>query len=90
MTSALDGLDIREPVRWFARQMELKLRENDHKGGWLECDVWWLFSRLYEEVAELQEAMYEVAAGDASREKVIREAADIANFAMMIADLARK
>ncbi|WP_289140753.1 hypothetical protein [uncultured Brevibacillus sp.] len=29
----------REQVQWFAGQMESKLQENDHKGGWDNCDM---------------------------------------------------
>ena len=29
---------MREEVKWFAEQMENKLQENDHKGGWQDCD----------------------------------------------------
>jgi hypothetical protein len=90
MSSALDDIKgTREPVQWFARQMELKLRENDHKGGWSQCSTWWLLSRLREEVNELEQTMYAAAAGDVCVDHVVSEAADVANFAMMIADIAR-
>lgn len=46
----------RASVRWFAEQMELKLRENDHKGGWHECSRHSLMARVLEESAELIEA----------------------------------
>ena len=70
----------RKTVQWFARQMEAKLRENDHKGGWDDCELGWLLRRLGQEVGELRRAL--------KKEKhVVREAADVANFAMMIADV---
>ncbi|MGE7271378.1 hypothetical protein ACQKK5_07950 [Brevibacillus panacihumi] len=72
---------IRSEVTWFAEEMEKKLRENDHKGGWEDCDILWLYGRLLEEVDELA-----AAEGD----DIVREAADVANFAMMIAHLSRK
>ena len=81
---------LREPVRWFAELMEDKLRENDYKGGWDNENIYWLWERLREETSEL------LAAIDATRDlyadpiNIALEAADIANFAMMIADLARK
>ncbi|MGG4449621.1 hypothetical protein [Brevibacillus porteri] len=76
----------REQVRWFAGQMEAKLQENDHKGGWEKCQFPFLYRRLIEEVQELR-----VAYEDQSKslEEMIRESADVANFAMMIADKAR-
>ena len=72
---------MREQMQWFAEQMESKLKENDHKGGWDNCGIVWLRNRLVEEVEELSSAM---EAGHNS------EASDVANFAMMIADKARK
>lgn len=76
---------IREPLRWFAEQMEARLRENDYKEGWLGEDDAWLLERLEGEAIELGEAMERGYQHDA----VIHEAADVANFAMMIADQAR-
>ncbi|WP_217647716.1 hypothetical protein [Alicyclobacillus macrosporangiidus] len=76
---------MRPEIAWFAEQMSGKLDENAHKGGWNRCDPWWLLGRLREEAAELQAAMMNPGAP----EVIIREAADVANFAMMIADLAR-
>jgi hypothetical protein len=75
----------REQVQWFAEQMEKKLQENDRKGGWENCSPGYLMRRLREEYQELLGLMI-----PQDREKIIREAADIANFAMMIADIARK
>ncbi|MCM3141688.1 hypothetical protein [Brevibacillus sp. MER 51] len=80
------GIHPREQVRWFAGQMEAKLQENDHKGGWEKCQFPFLYRRLIEEVQELR-----VTYDDQSKslEDMIRESADVANFAMMIADKAR-
>jgi len=74
--------EIREPVKWFAQQMEQQLKANDHKGGWDNCSMQYLLERLEEETHELTACSNE--------EQVIQECADIANFAMMIADQARK
>jgi hypothetical protein len=68
-------------VAWFAEQMEAALRRNDHKGGWSGADMGYLRDRLREECVEL-----EMALDAAPFEKATREAADVANFAMMIAD----
>jgi hypothetical protein len=80
---------VREPIRWFATKMESELRANDHKGGWSDCNIWWLLSRLREEVDELEVAMHMATAGDIGWDEVIAESADVANFAMMIADRVR-
>lgn len=76
---------IREEVRWFAVEMERKLRQNDWRGGWADSHPDWLLDRLREETRELDAA---VQAGRPN--KIIDEAADVANFAMMIADQQRK
>lgn len=86
----------RREVQWFSCEMEAVLRANDHKGGWHGEDAGWLVERLREEVDELAKALDAHRAELASRERyvaktatVIREAADVANFAMMIADVCR-
>lgn len=71
----------REAVLWFAGEMESKLKVNDHKGGWYSCNLNYLSKRLTQERKELYDA---IKSDD--KERVISECADIANFAMMIAD----
>lgn len=87
--------DCRPEVQAFAILMEEKLRRNDSKGGWKNTPYHWLLGRVREEINELEAAMQNlVAANDMGtcedirdcRAKAAREAADIANFAMMIAD----
>jgi NTP pyrophosphatase (non-canonical NTP hydrolase) len=88
---------IREEVAAFATHMESKLRENDYKGGWKNDGLGSLVNRAVEELQELQRAVgaFEhvryspsTTAEDlkAAAREVLREAADVANFAMMIAD----
>lgn len=74
----------RPEVVAFADAMEARLRANDHKGGWQQCSVDWLLARLIQEAGELAE---EVVA-EIAEQGVLYEAADVANFAMMIADRA--
>lgn len=73
---------LRREVRWFAERMELKLQQNDHKDGWQDCDDWWLLQRVSQEYDELRKATI----GSCDAEKIADEAADVANFCMMIAD----
>ncbi len=72
---------VREPVRWFAGEMERQLRHNDNKTGWGHLRKDRLLVYLAGEIGELALA--------ASPEDIIHEAADVANFAMMIADNTR-
>jgi NTP pyrophosphatase (non-canonical NTP hydrolase) len=74
-------MEVRQEVKRFAEVMERKLQENDHKGGWRGEHPAWLLGRLLEEISELEEALRQ-----ANRRAIERECADIANFAMMIAD----
>jgi len=70
---------------WFAREMEKKLAANSHKGGWHHCSLQYLSMRLTQERKELQKAIKSKDVND-----IIGECADVANFAMMIADTVRK
>lgn len=81
--------DTREQVAWFAGRMEAKLAENDWKGGWSEMALPDLLSRLIGEVAELSEALEKSVASEVNALPIVREASDVANYAMMIADIAR-
>lgn len=81
---------MREQVKWFAEQMENKLKENEYKGGWDDCNVYWLWQRLRDESRELLNAIDLCRDLGADKNNIIREAVDVANFAMMIADIVRK
>ena len=83
---------IRPCVLNFALEMESKLKKNDHKTGWQGYAFYQLRDRLEDEVLELQEACAELEANRSKPriKKVIKEAADVANFAMMMADNASR
>ena len=67
----------------FAQTMLENLRENVHKGGWDESSPWYLFNNMEMKVDELAKEILL----DGPSEAVRREAANVANFAMMIADV---
>jgi NTP pyrophosphatase (non-canonical NTP hydrolase) len=71
---------VRPVLAWFANEMEKKLGVNDHKSGWEGMTYPQLIRRLRQELGELERAIAKGKPG------VIGEAADVANFAMMIAD----
>lgn len=79
-------MNIREEVQWFSQEMEKKLIENDHKQHWSGIPVAYLEMRLKQEVEELEEAIMEFHLGKGSVDLIVKEAADVGNFAMMIAD----
>lgn len=79
-------MEMRKQLREFAEKMEVNLKENDYKGGWEKCDYDYLLRRIKEELSELEEALV----NNRTAENIETEAADVANFAMMIADNAKR
>jgi len=75
----------------FAAAMEEKLTENDAKGGWQGCTLKWLLNRLRQETSELSNALDRASKSTKAKDAdaVLSEAADVANFAMMLAENAR-
>lgn len=69
---------------WFVKQMreKLALPHNQDKGDWREADLSDIFDYLESEVKELRGALM-----NGTKERVIEEAADVANFAFMVADM---
>jgi len=76
-------------VMSFVVDMKYKLRLNNHKGHWCEYDGPTLVEKLKGEVKELEFAMAVFRKGPATSKQLlnaIQECADVANYAMMIAD----
>jgi hypothetical protein len=85
---------MRQSVKKFAELMEQVLQENDHKGGWEDCDFNYFFTIIEEETIELRSLFYNPEnaydielKSDNLKNKAIKEAVDVANFCMMIADV---
>lgn len=68
-----------EKTKIFGLAMNEQLEANSHKHGWGDCSISWLLERAEEEFGEFKEAVV-------NRENVLHEAADVANFLMMICD----
>jgi len=79
---------IREEILRFALKMEEKLKENDHKGGWNNSSISYLLSGIERETEELSYAVGQEGQvyTRKDRSNIISECADVANFAMMLAD----
>jgi len=84
---------MNEKIKMFAEIMQEKLDKNKFKEcpvmnphgtgrKWKHCPDVYLFRRLLEEFCEMQKSIWDGESSD----KIARECADIANFAMMIAD----
>ncbi len=79
--------DERRLVAALSESMLTKLAENRGKLHWQECAPEFLLGRLDAEVEELRQALggY-LEEGSAEADDVWREAADVANFAAMLAE----
>lgn len=87
-------LELRPEVAEFAQAMERKLRANDHRPGWGNDHPQALLARMKDEAGELEGAAYRCwvsglrgAEVEDLAQEVLYEAADVANFAMMVADV---
>jgi len=83
--SAQYGLELAR----FQLDMARKLEMNSHKNHWSESTVRWLRNRLRQEIVELGKALDDRTPGTRI-DNVVSECADVANFAMMIADNVRE
>lgn len=86
---------LRPELRSFVINMEDEMRANDHKGkdGWKHNSLDHLLNHLMDEVRELHAAMTKARTRTEQArytEDVVSEAADVANVAMMVADVARR
>lgn len=88
-------LKLRESVRRFAEQMELKLRANEHKGGWQNDLPEDLIDRIEEEIAELRASVndefFTAALGPSeerriARRRIAREAANVGALLLMVVE----
>lgn len=74
-----------QEIKQLVDAMRYKLKKNAHKGRWEDLTIADAIRRLREEVIELEEA-----ASRDSEIEIILEAADVANFALIVANLATK
>jgi len=88
---------MRKSVEVFANAMEKKLKANDHKRHWGNCEIDYLEKRLEEEYKECTEVLTAIYTlqnlkwSDDELSHILIEAAkvelvDMANFCMMIYD----
>lgn len=85
-------LKLRPSVLRFAEQMERNLRKHDKgrgRRGWINDNPWTLAGRVDQELAELRDELPTYTRqGNASN--AYKEAADVANMAMMTAETAER
>ena len=76
-----------DTVKWASEQMIKVLAKNRKKGGWRHCTFEYLRTRLFEEYMELLDAVEKYQRDKRTKPKAIKEAVDVMNIAMMIADI---
>lgn len=76
------AFEFEKELAAFTQIMRDKLNENQHKPKWKKSTKQWLYNRLNDERKELREALI----NNISPMEIARECADVACFAMMIAD----
>lgn len=74
---------VKPDLQRFFDAMVYKLRRNSHKGAWEDLTLARALQLLGAEVDELTEAVV-----DGSTAEIVFEAADVANFALMTANVA--
>jgi hypothetical protein len=78
-----DMHEIRPELGWFTEQMEMQLLDNDHKGGWIRrCEEFL--------IAELEKNLKRIKSTSTASVEYQRKCANIANYAMMLADKDRQ
>lgn len=78
---------VRPAVGWFAQEMEQKLRKHDDdREGWQTAHPLELWGYMVDHLTKLSVALHHP---DLDYQRVIQAAADVGNYAMMIADLMR-
>lgn len=87
MSSDQRSITLRPEVLAFARAMERELRAHEHKPGWKSDAPEDLLVRVHDEYRELGQTLHRATSGDCPVTAVVSAAADVANMAMMVADV---
>lgn len=78
-------------LEWFMNRMEEKLRENaDKKRGWDDIDMEFALLRMRQEVEEIAALVETWDYRSEQATELVRECADVANFAFMLALTAKR
>ena len=83
-------MNIVEPrLRWFVRQMKEKLKQNEYKSDWRKLSTKKNMKAIKDELRELSFELFGYDENFNNGDSVIDECADVANRAMMLADLVK-
>lgn len=78
---------MRNALKIFADRMEEELRKNDFRGGWKKENPEMMMAKLWDEMYDLDDQVDHYLAGKGDREQIMKEAVDVANYAMFVADI---
>jgi NTP pyrophosphatase (non-canonical NTP hydrolase) len=67
--------------------METELKKNDFRGGWRNQNPEVMMAKLWDEVYDLDDQVEGYLDGKGDREQILKEAVDVANYAMFVADI---
>lgn len=84
------GMKLRDCLKVFARVMEARLRDNEWRGGWDVESFGKMLAALDDQRRQLKLSVKHLSQGKAQPGELVRRAADVANYAMIVAELARK
>ena len=73
------------PLRWFAELMEMDLRKNDFKGGWLDGELGYYRGKALEHLIALEDIDSMKFKTIISKKHAIDHCFKSANYAMMLA-----
>ena len=80
-------MSLRDALRAFADEMEKELKKNEFRGEWRERSPSDIMASLWEELYDLDDAVERMYRGEGDRKEVLKEAVDVANYAMFVADI---
>ncbi len=78
---------LRQALLIFAERMEEELRKNDFRGGWREENPETMMAKLWDEVYDLDDLVENHLDGNSDPKRILKEAVDVANYAMFVADI---
>lgn len=84
------GMKLRDCLKVFAGVMEARLRDNEWRGGWDVESFGKMLAALDDQRRQLKLSVKHLSQGKAQPGELVRRAADVANYAMIVAELARK
>lgn len=80
-------MEMRPALKVFATRMEEELKKNDFRGTWKNEDPRSMMAKLWDEVYDLDTQLDKYNHGEGDPEQILKEAADVANYAMFVADV---